>query len=73
MSKSKLCLAATVLLNNFHLQYCLNDYLSRLTFEICKCFSDRTFHVEKTLKLNFTSLFINFIQTNLHVGKKVET
>lgn len=30
-------------------------------------------NVEKTLKLNFTSIFICFIQTNLHVGKKVET
>lgn len=29
--------------------------------------------LRKPLKLNFTSLFISFIQTNLHVGKKVET
>lgn len=29
--------------------------------------------LRKTVTLNFTSLIISFIQTNLHVGKKVET
>lgn len=31
------------------------------------------FNVEKTLKLISQVFFISFIQTNLHVGKKVET